>query len=240
METNELIQQLASAIHYWLSYVSLCSNSNLLAENSVRYPFVEFLERKCGTAINLEKQHELFPERHIDFCFEYGKYALFVELKYASKYTRGKAEKQRVFNDLVRLALMVNVNSKNKGFFIMCGDTQTFTVNFMRIVDGRKVNKNKLRQDREKTASEIEPQGEYSEWFGFEKDEEKNIQLKGNCWADTFMQDYFGKEAEKQEIEFSAIKTKRAAFLPAKNQTSRSHTVAIWEVTVVKEGKIER
>lgn len=69
METNELIQQLASAIHHRLSYVSLCTNSNLLAESSVRYPFVEFLERKYGATVQLEKQHDVFSNRHCNSCY---------------------------------------------------------------------------------------------------------------------------------------------------------------------------
>lgn len=236
METNELIQQLSAAIHHWLSYVSLCTNSNLLAESSVRYPFVEFLERKCKTAVNLEKQHDNFPERHIDFCFENGNYFLAIELKYASKHTRGKAEKQRVFNDLVRLALMVKNKENTRGFFIMCGDTKTFVANFMSIVDGEKM-KIKLRQDGDNKDNVSVPQGDYYElFFGFARDEERIITLTENSYKDfykSFIKDYY---ADKSNVDlgFSEIKTKRVSYLPAPNQTSQSHTVAIWEVLVIK------
>lgn len=237
METNELIQQLASAIHHWLSYVSLCTNSNLLAESSVRYPFVEFLERKCGSAVNLEGQLEGFSDRHIDFCFKNGSDPLFVEIKYASKNTRSTAEKQRVFNDLVRLSLMIKKNANARGFFIMCGETQSFTVNFKRIIDGRKVKKNQLRQDGGDTNNEVEPQGDYARlWFKFGQDEEMPIYLDGEDNANykkMFLKEYYGKDATVKDLSFKQIKTKRMAYLPTQKQVSQSQTVAIWEVTVI-------
>ena len=236
METNELIQQLAAAIHHWLSYVSLCTNSNLLAESSVRYPFVEFLERKCKTAVRLEEQHNDFPARHIDFCFENRNDFLAIELKYASKHTRGKAEKQRVFNDLVRLALMVNNKKSTRGFFIMCGETKTFIANFMNIVDGETMGK-QLRQDGGNMDRGLVQHGDYYElFFGFARDEERIINLTENSYVEyhkSFIKDYYAGK-NNVELGFSVIKTRRISYLPAPKQTSQSQTVAIWEVLVIK------
>lgn len=232
METNELIQQLASAIHHWLSYISICTNSRLLAESSVRYPFVEFLERKCGTPVDLEKQHDSFSNRHVDFCFNNEETKLYVELKYVSRHTRGNNEMQRVFNDLIRLSLLTKKGDGTRGFFIMCGDTESYNTNFRRIIDGKKLDKNSLPQYQKETA-QIEPLGIYSEWFGFNMNEEKTIDLKSNEKTSVFVQEYYGDNATLDVLEFSTIKTKRIAFLPTEKQESRSQTVSIWEVFVV-------
>lgn len=241
MEINELIQQLASAIHHWLCYISLCTNSNLLAENSVRYPFAEYLERKCGAVVDLEKKHPVFPGRHIDFRFKVNKSLLFVELKYTSKATRGRKEIQRVFNDLIRLSLALRDKPHAKSYFIMCGDTVTFNTNFRRIIDGRTL-KNRIRQDGDSSAVNDTPSGAYAQWFGFRKDDEVVIEFANNrTYVNAFLDEYYNtdkdvlKKVDHSILGFSSIKTIRAAYLPRGHQESRSQTVAIWEVLINNE-----
>lgn len=242
MEINELIQQLASAIHHWLSYVSLCTNSNLLAENSVKYPFVEYIERKNGVTVVLEKTHPDFTSRHLDFWFKVNKCPLFVELKYTSKATRGKKEIQRVFDDLIRLSLALHDNPNARCFFIMCGETITFKNNFKSIIDGRKYKKN-IRQDGDGSTVDDTPSGPYAKWFGFTQDEEVVIDLLGDddsySHTKAFVEDYYSKDQDCSVLGFSSIKTIRVAYLPTGRQESRSQTVAIWEVLINKSGNDE-
>ena len=235
METNELIQQLASAIHHWLSYVSLCTNTNLLAENSVRYPFVEYLERKCGAAVVLEKKLSGFSDRHLDFWFRVKNDILNVELKYTSKATRGNKEVQRVFDDLIRLSLALRDKPNARSFFIMCGETITFNTNFKSIVDGRKYENKRIRQDKDGSIVEDKPSGPYANWFGFSQDEEIVIDLSENdnlSHTRAFVDTYYSKDDSCGVLGFSSIKTVRIAYLPTGRQESRSQTVAIWEVMI--------
>ncbi len=107
------IQKLARSIYYWLNYVETVSKSQLLLESSVRYPLAEYIERQVRAIVSLEVPHPLFSGHNLDFVYKKDKNQRNIELKYLHEYSNDTNERQRIFNDLIRLAVL-----KDNGYFI--------------------------------------------------------------------------------------------------------------------------
>lgn len=116
MEAGEH-QQLARSIYYWLNYHSSVSNSDTLLESAVRFPLVEFIERRCGESVKLECSHPDFDRLRIDFSYTVSEKTRNVELKFLHDYSNRNDEFKRFFDDLVRLALLDGCIN----YFIICG-----------------------------------------------------------------------------------------------------------------------
>lgn len=115
------IQQLAQSIYHWLNYVDTVSKSQLLLESSVRYPLAEYIERQVQAKVSLEDPHPRFDGHFLDFVYKKNKSLRNIELKFLHEFSNDTNERQRIFNDLIRLAVL-----KAKGFFILCGNKFDF------------------------------------------------------------------------------------------------------------------
>ena len=63
----QCIIQASQCVHSWMCYLSKASDNNcLLAESSIRYPFVECLERHQVNDVQLEKRHPVFQGKRMD------------------------------------------------------------------------------------------------------------------------------------------------------------------------------
>lgn len=90
-----------------MSYTSAVGRSYVLAESSIKYPLAEYLERTNPENIKLEYNHPKLEKRRIDIYFKSSDDTeTLIEFKFIKdKSTRSDDEKQRIFNDLMRLYL---------------------------------------------------------------------------------------------------------------------------------------
>jgi len=134
-KNNEL--SMMQAIHYWLNYQCKVCKIDLLAESSIKFPLMEYIERYIGAdTCHLERQYkEILSEdifnttKYLDIMWEKDGTEYLVELKYVSEHTYEDRERQRYFNDLVRLSLALkykNTNLDRRCFFLVCGDSSDF------------------------------------------------------------------------------------------------------------------
>jgi len=224
---DALIPQLAQAIYSWLTYVEYTSNSHILAESSVRYPLVEFVERRYGKIVDLEIKHPVLAGRRIDFAIcdgndgeEEKEKVAYIELKYARSWTRTSEEAQLIFNDLMRLALL---SDEADCFFIMCGRSDDFIQNFKRII---KLSDKTIPTRTNDTEEKRIAMGVYSEFFGFTKGSEMNIDLPSQQgFVAKFKSDY-----NNVEISFNSFRTSLVEILPKEEDNNSPQTVAIWRV----------
>ncbi|WP_055445553.1 hypothetical protein [Lacinutrix himadriensis] len=167
---------LASSIIHWMNYISAVGRDYIIDESTIKIPACEYLE-VTGLKPNLEFHHSKFkPVRRIDLQFNNTKNKIesAYEFKYVKKdSTRGKPERIRVFNDLMRLNLYCDSTNK-KGFFLICGITDDFEVSF------ENLNlKPTFLTPKPKNSSKSK--SFYSEWFSFDdKLPKKEIALKTN------------------------------------------------------------
>lgn len=136
-QTEAEFKKLAQAIQYYLSYVTLVTQSsknNFVSESTIRYPLAEYIERRFENVETLELEHSypFFKKRRCDIYIENKtdnekkfKSVFFVELKYA----RQTSDMQDYFDDLLRLFFAIEQNpSQNeiRAFFIVCGNAVNF------------------------------------------------------------------------------------------------------------------
>lgn len=194
------IQQLAQSIYHWLNYVDSVSKSQLLLESSVRYPLAEYVERQVQAKVTLEDPHPRFDGHFLDFVYKKNKGLRNIELKYLHEFSNDTSERQRIFNDLIRLAVL-----KAKGFFVLCGNKLDFnniiayipeSLNGKNMPDGRTV-RFKRRNDFSKwlpleyskepitihTASFPKYIRRFEKYYGFFPDELETVrvQLAAKC-----------------------------------------------------------
>ena len=266
-----LPNQLGEAVYSWLNYMSYVSESNVLAESSIRYPLAEFIERRLQRPVTLEFYHPCVhqpPSGHkrcIDFVFskikrendndkdnkilntldnKIGEERVYIELKYISENFKNTNEKQRVFNDLVRLAL---VSSKtNDCYFILCGGNE----DFCQIIKGlREIKDGKIPTSTEKKTPQESIRSDYAKWLYFEKKGEKTIStdsdsvksITGNKnYKDDFDDEYnFYTDKNNNKKRYDdpvnvpeTICTKLVYIMPVNDSKiiSEKMMVAIWKV----------
>jgi len=235
MNIGMIIRKLAMAIGHWMNYLHSVSSTLLLIESSIRFPLVEFFERRANAAITLEKPHPSLKRKRVDFYFEIPKTINghingcidgYIEMKYIKGATRTKEEKQRIFNDLVRLALINGEDQFN--IFIAVGAREDFIANFISIK-----NKYKVVQDRQKPNNR--PQGVYSKWFSFKQGTAKQFNAQGTLYWKPFLQEY--KDLNSDEIGSLNIQTTLIASTYKtgyKTGQNGSNVVCIWKVERVQ------
>lgn len=127
MISNIQLSQMASAIYLNLSYLESVSNTKLLSESSIRYPLVEFAERRLrDSKIQLEFSHPTYERRRCDLLISDLTSNNVFEFKYVRENTH--TEFQEYFDDLIRLH---NLHSLGyKAFFIVCGNSILFNKEF--------------------------------------------------------------------------------------------------------------
>lgn len=223
MKTKEfIIYQLANTMMFWLNYISSVGRSYVINEGSIKFPITEYLEHCDSLKINLEYPHSKFNGRRIDLLVEDNK----KNNKYAFEFkfirngnTRTSNEKQRIFNDLLRLKCF---DAEHK-YFIIFGKHEEFITNFQSIEE----NRDKYitsRTKKKKKDYKVPSKGFYTNWFSFDFPE-KEFNLAGDDeYYMKFKEDY-------SKIDVNSIKTK-LVYLSNSNSTSTNNIfkVGIWEV----------
>lgn len=120
---------LASAIVWWLNYISATGREYIIAESTLKIPATEYLERFYRESIELEFNHPKLSQKRFDLHFKDINAEVAFEFKFVREdSTNALAERKRIFADLMRLNLFLD-NSK-KGYFLICGNQFHFKASF--------------------------------------------------------------------------------------------------------------
>ena len=134
MITDIELAKMSHAINLRLSYYVAISYANLLAESSIRYPIVEYLERRLGyKTIKLEHEHEVFKRTRCDVYVERKKGNETEKIIFEFKYVRDNTSTlfQDYFDDLLRLHYLHEKGIQS--LFVVCGNPINFNNQFRRI-----------------------------------------------------------------------------------------------------------
>lgn len=252
------IYKLMIVIHHWLSYTSNVSRCDLLAESSLRFPICEYLERHLGERDHCELEVPFTilsgKRRKIDIVWTEGDTLNCMELKYVSEQTSDRNEKQRIFNDLLRLYIAsksqttqeVPSPSERHCYFVMCGDSTFFMTQFQQHAEEELTfSKDLLEQSYDETRAT----GDVSHWFSFKEGDIKKIEdikytikrKKGKkdkktsyykefktCYIEDINQDDIRTQFKNS---MPSIQTKLIGYISTKsNEVQTSQSIAIWEI----------
>lgn len=129
------ITNMGSAIAHWLGFQEKIGRSFMMNEDALKYPLSDYLVNEGNIeikSVELERPHPNFSNRFVDLTIidnTTKQLNNFFELKLATSYTRQQKEKQRIFNDLIRLHL-ASLVSTDKCFFIITGKSANFQRDF--------------------------------------------------------------------------------------------------------------
>lgn len=129
------IVNLGSAIAHWLGFQEKIGRSFMMNEDALKYPLSDYLVNEGNVEIKsiiLERPHPNFSNRLVDltiFDLASNQSENLFELKLATSYTRNQKEKQRIFNDIIRMHLASSL-TKDKCYFIISGKSADFQRNF--------------------------------------------------------------------------------------------------------------
>ncbi len=176
---------MATAVMWWLSYTSAVGRNYVLSEGAIKFPLSEYLETSNIEELILEYGHPKLSRKRIDLFYQEKQKDLTTEnFAFEFKYvkngsTRTLDEKQRIFNDLMRLHYFNQ--EKQKGYFLICGGQNDFVSDFQRIKPTPQKVNGKLTFDTTINGSEpdkIVAEGFYTRWFSFDnKDKDREIDL---------------------------------------------------------------
>ncbi len=127
------LAKMSHAVNLRLSYFVTISYANILAESSIRYPVVEYLERRLSyTKLKLEYDHPVFKRKKCDLYVEKNIDRIVFEFKYVRDNTSSLF--QDYFDDILRLHYL---HAKGiQSLFVVCGDPMNFNNQF-RSIKGR-------------------------------------------------------------------------------------------------------
>jgi hypothetical protein len=166
-------EKLIHAITYWMSYNERIGRNFMMQESSLKYPVADYLTG-LGIPIeniDLEFSHPGLKSRRIDLITtnipqsDKGfKIENAIEFKIASNNTKDDIEKERIFNDLMRMHLIYRSNNTSS-YFVICGQQMDFIQHFRSLP--------KPKSGTMPTSPAIQalpsPQGFYTNWFSFRK-----------------------------------------------------------------------
>lgn len=236
-----LAQNLARSIYYWLCYVKNSTDSNVLLESSVRFPLVEYLERREGiTSVCLEKKIKGYSHRAFDFYFEkrdkttdkvtgktkeITRARFYVEIKFVSIDTGDATIRQRVFDDLSRLRYYAKKDTFC--YFIMCGPTVMFRTSFQSVAP--KVERGEFPQYKIGEEPTLYT-SVYNDWFSFSISEpEKSIDItdiKHRKYSKHFDKDY-----KKGKLKSLSFISRLIQIFPNGNDVESPQSVGIWQIS---------
>lgn len=164
----------AKGIEYWFRFHQIVGKGDLLNEDSIKYPLVEYLIADGDDSlkkIKLEDTHPIFTSREVDLISkdDKGKLYYVIEFKLASKFTMKPHERQRIFDDIARL-YFVNDKHSIDAYFIVAGKTVDFLSEFRSVIDkhaGKRGRKKKATDKPKLTL--LNPSGFFSDkWLSFD------------------------------------------------------------------------
>ena len=239
------ILRASQCVYNWLGYLSKASdNSKLIAESSLKYPFVECLERHSINGIHLELSHPLFKGKRIDAYIgsihddgtidEQSTRKIFVEFKFVRGDTLSKKEQQRYFNDILRLSYLKQKYPQSDSYLLVCGESDSFNVAFRYepIISVDKKIKEDGNDERRMKKKSI-----YNDWLGFEmKYGEKSVDItkrKYESFVKSFNEKYLSRKRDgvlAVEKEIQTFSTKLNLMLPSSSSIDNSYSLGLWEI----------
>lgn len=165
MEKEIEINHLASSVIWWLNYISAVGRGYVISESAIKIPAAEYLEKSIADSsdIQLEFNHPKLFMKRFDLYYKKRSIENAFEFKYIKNgSTLVQNEKQRIFNDLMRLFLFLDMNQK--GYFLICGDQADFNLSFQKI----KQSTSFIQPAALSTSVSAIQSGFYSEWFSFD------------------------------------------------------------------------
>jgi hypothetical protein len=228
-----------------LGYLSKAScNSKLIAESSLKYPFVECLERHSINDVHLEFSHPLFKGKRIDAYIggikdddtinDKSPQMFFVEFKFVRGNALSENVQQLYFNDILRLHYLKYNYPQSQCFFVICGETISFNDAFR--YEPKKLEDKVIWEDR-KGSKRIKRKSIYNNWLSFvEKTGVKTANLTDKAYTkfvSSFKEDYLSKTKEGVSLErqeVSTITTQLKLLLPSKGSIDNSYSLGLWEI----------
>ena len=233
----------SQCVYNWLGFLSKASdNSKLIAESSLKYPFVECLERHSIKDVHLEFSHPLFKGKRIDAYIggtqadgtidEQSSQMIFIEFKFVRGDTLSKNEQQRYFNDILRLSYLKQKYTHSDNYLLVCGETESFNNAFrykpkikenkFLIVDGARVKRTKNKSI-------------YNDWLSFEMKSGEKItditKTKYESFIASFNEQYlFQTRTEIYLEEKQMLKTRLELMLPSGHSIDDSYSLGLWEI----------
>ena len=216
---------------YYLCYQDRIGRDFMIDESSLKYPIADYLTSLeiPMSSIRIEFQHPDLFNRSIDLVTienTKDKIESAFEFKIARQNTKYKPEQERIFNDLLRLHLIAD-SCKIPCYFLIAGTQIDFIQYFRSIVTERPTAN---IRDLPK------PQGFYTEWFKFKKDEERVFEVKsvsGNKYEEiyrAFIKTYKSKDKESMLELPEKIKTTCVEISPLSREFPTPYVGGIWKV----------
>lgn len=128
------LKLMADIILHNLSYLKGVSRTSVLSESAIKYPLIEYAERRLNVSkVLLEYSHPIYKYRRCDMYIEHNVSenpedikSSVLEFKYIRENTHN--EFQSYFDDLIRLRNIIETN--RKAYFVVCGETILFNNQF--------------------------------------------------------------------------------------------------------------
>jgi hypothetical protein len=251
MNEELFIGHIGFSVQSWLNYISAVGREYVLSEGSIKLPLAEFISARIAdtSSVSLEFPHPSFVKRRMDLHYTKltpNRVEVGFEFKYVKNgSTLPTAERQRVFNDLMRLNYFIKQSSITaKGYFLICGMQYEFLQSFQKIVD---TNTATFPGPTVPLGTPVPPvlwSGFYTEWFSFDKTNlvtRINLQTTNQTYLDIYNEfiseysvPYLIKTGSPLVLP-SAIQT-TLVFLSSDNEETNIPNpmkLGIWEVTVI-------
>lgn len=215
---------MGSAIAHWLGFQEKIGRSFMLNEDALKYPLSDYLVNEGNVeikSVELERAHPNFSGRLVDLTIiDQTTKTLnnLFELKLATSYTRQQKEKQRIFNDIIRLHLASSITT-DKCYFIITGKS----VNFQR--------------DFKDFPSNVS--GFYRKWFSFTKGESLTFDVASETDPIylTVYQDFINKYQNNYQspgatvLQLPNTITTKCEFITAYRKQYVPYMAGIWSIT---------
>ena len=262
------IVKMMTSVHHWLNYMQQVSRIDLVAESSIVYPTMEYLERNTNAEnCYMERAYDEFSDsefknkKYVDLMWSGKKNVFLMEFKYVGASTKELKERQRYFNDIVRLSIALKTIKtlekkiedcdaevkETKCYFLVCGKGDLYEeqiLNRQRKMEFDYMNKGRGRRPKINS--------EFNQWIAL--DNVKNDIYRTIDYNDIEQKDYFCRfiaeyfegdknkkiKEEEKEALMSMYKdkflpkfyTKRIGIL--KDVDSGGQVLGIWEILLTK------
>jgi hypothetical protein len=213
------LAMMSQAIKLRLSYYEAISYAKILAESSIRYPIVEYLERRLSLKkLELEYTHPIFKRKRCDLYVEKGSGENTERVVFEFKYVKDTTSDlfQDYFDDIIRLHYLHNAGMQ--ALFLVCGSTLNFNSQFRR-------TKNRTVQLGRK---KMRPSGLFSRCLSFSAvNPQKSISTnRYRKYYNEFCNNYNFRQSGQIHPTTLLIRTRLIKLLNGFDQQS----VGIWEV----------
>lgn len=197
------------AIHHWLNYMCKVSRIDILAEDAIKFPLIEYIERNLDVKKSyLERGYEEFliqdifnDQKRVDVMWEDEETEYLIELKYVKE--NSYTQSQRYFNDIVRLSLALKLKKEKKRrcFLLICGSAAYFAEQLI----GKTTSTTDDIDDPNRSSPKRETLStQFSKWLSFE-DESGELERSINFTKEkldtkfkNFIKEYFQVDERKK------------------------------------------